>query len=300
MKLNTSFIKNIHATYGQEGEVWLNNLTEHLENLSLQWDFKIIHPVKDLSYNFVAVVKLKNGLGILKTAPPAAQLMTEVEWLSAHKTRAPMIFHSNKDSNAYLMEKLEPGISLKYLVKDGNDEKATRILAQVILDLQASDTLPQKNYQHISEHISSFEFLRGHLETKIINYAVSVFKDLCADSSNDIVLHGDLHHDNILQSDTSWRVIDPHGYIGDPCAEIGPMIYNFWDYFPKNVSIKKIIDTRLNILAEMLPFELKHIRAWAFCLALRSAAWDVEGFGQPDAHTIEVANILYDEADFTN
>ena len=54
----------------------------------------------------------------------------------------------------------------------------------------------------------------------------SIFNELCADCSNDIILHGDLHHDNILQSDTSWSVIDPHGYIGDPCAEVGPMIFN--------------------------------------------------------------------------
>ena len=294
MKLNASFIKNIHATYGEEGKTWLSHLADHLERLSLQWNFQMIHPVKDISYNFVAVVKLQAGLAILKTAPPTARLMAEAEWLNAHKKRVPVVFHTDKESNAYLMEKLEPGTSLKYLVKEGNDEKATRILSQVILDLQSSDTFHQMNYQHISEHASSFAFLLGHIDAKIIERAESVFNDLCADCSNDIILHGDLHHDNILQSDTSWNVIDPHGYIGDPCAEVGPMIFNPLDCFPKHLSMQNIIETRLNILSEMLPFDLERIKAWAFCLAIRSAAWDVEGFSRPNYHTIEIANILYD------
>ena len=293
MKLSASFIKNIHATYGHEGKIWLSNLSNHLERLAAQWNFQMIDPVRNISYNFVAVVKLQSGLAILKTAPPAALLMAEAEWLSAHKKSVPIIFHTDKENNAYLMEKIEPGTSLKYLVKEGCDEKATRIIAQVILDLQSANTLHQMNYQHISEHVSSFSFLRGHIDTKIIDRAESIFNDLCADRSHDIILHGDLHHDNILQSDTSWSVIDPHGYIGDPCAEVGPMIFNPMDCFPKHLSMQNIIETRLNILAEMLPFELVRIKAWAFCLALRSAAWDVEGFSSPNDHTIEIVKILY-------
>lgn len=293
MKLNDSFIKNIHATYGQEGKIWLSNLSSHLERLSTQWNFQMLHPVKDISYNFVAVVKLQSGLAILKTAPPSARLIPEAEWLNLHKKSVPMIFHINKENNAYLMEKLEPGISLKYFVKEGNDEKATRIISQVILDLQSILISHQMNYQHISEHIFSFAFLRGHIDANIIDCVESIFKDLCADRSNDVILHGDLHHDNILQNDTTWSVIDPHGYIGHSCAEIGPMIFNPLDCFPKYLSTKNIIKARLNILAEMLPFDLKLIKAWAFCLALRSAAWDIEGFGTPNYHTVEIATILY-------
>lgn len=294
MKLNASFINNIHAAYGQEGKTWLSNLSTHLDKLSARWNFQMIHPVKDISYNFVAIVQLPSGLAILKTAPPAARLIAEAEWLKAHKKSVPVIFHIDKENNAYLMEKIEPGISLKYFVKEGNDEKATRIISQVILDLQSIDTLHQMNYQHISEHVSSFAFLRGHVAANIIDHAVAIFKDLCIDRSNDIILHGDLHHDNILQSDSSWNVIDPHGYIGDPCAEVGPMIFNPLDCFPKHFLLKNIIDCRLNILAEMLPFDLERIQAWAFCLALRSAAWNIEGINRPNDHTIEVAKVLYD------
>jgi streptomycin 6-kinase len=45
--------------------------------------------------------------------------------------------------------------------------------------------------------------LCGHIDNNIIDRAEAIFKNLCADRSNDIILHGDLHHDNILQSDNS-------------------------------------------------------------------------------------------------
>lgn len=292
MQLKSSFIKNILACYSQEGEIWLENLDKHLESLAFEWNFKFLHPVPDLSYNFVAVVQLQTGPAILKTGPSAARLMVEAEWLKAHKNRAPAIVHLSQEKNAFLMEKLEPGRSLKYLVKEGRDEEATAILAQVILDLQSCDVLHQADYQPIADHLASFSFLQGHLDAKILEQAKAIYRDLCLDSSNNIILHGDLHHDNILQKGASWYVIDPQGYIGDPCAEIGPLIYNLWDSFPKSSAIKNIIERRLAILNEILPFGLERIKAWAFCLALRSAAWDVEGFGSPDAQTIEIAKII--------
>ena len=179
-------------------------------------------------------------------------------------------------------------------MKEGCDEKATRVIAQVILDLQLTDVVNQMQYQHISEHASSFAFLRGHLDQKIIECVESIFNELCVDRSHDIVLHGDLHHDNILQNDSSWSVIDPHGYTGDPCAEVGPMIFNPLDCFPKHLSMQHVIVNRLNILSEMLPFDVERIKSWAFCLALRSVAWDVEVFGRPNYQTLEIGKVLYD------
>ncbi len=61
MKLTSAFIKNIQAAYGQEGDVWLSNFSEHLDKLSVQWDFQVIRPVQNLSYHFVAVVKFNQS-----------------------------------------------------------------------------------------------------------------------------------------------------------------------------------------------------------------------------------------------
>ena len=40
-------------------------------------------------------------------------------------------------------------------------------------------------------------------------------------TSEAVVLHGDLHHDNVLRDGDGWVVIDPHGYVGDPGSRAG-------------------------------------------------------------------------------
>jgi streptomycin 6-kinase len=296
IKLSDVFIKNVTATYGQPGIAWLDQLSNQLDKLATLWDFKLLQPVTNLSYNFVAEVELPSGLAILKVAPPSAKLMSEAEWLINHKNCVPVVLQTDKINNAFLMEKLSPGSSLKSLVKAGSDEEATQVIAQLILDIQTNHVSHQINYQHISEHIPALTLLRGHLDANILEQGIAIFSQLCADRSQDVILHGDLHHDNILRSDNTWKVIDPHGYVGHPCAEVGPMMFNpLGEDFPHSELLRNIIEKRLRILDEILPFELSLIRAWCFCLALRSAAWDVEGFGVPSQHSLEVAKVLFDE-----
>lgn len=293
MNLNTALMNNVKAVYGEAGARWLVELPRHLNALVERWNIQSLQPLDNLSYHFVARVKLASGLvAILKTAPKQAPLMAEAEWLQTHKKRVPIVLQVDRDLNAFLMEKCEPGVSLKSFVQK-DDEKASRILAEVILDLQSVNAKHVTPYQHISEHISTYSYLHGHIDQEIIDHAKALFSELCKDRSQDIVLHGDLHHDNILQHDDSWYVIDPHGSIGHPCAEIGPMIFNPLDNFPGHLPVSRIIERRLQILADCLPFDLARIKDWAFCLALRSAAWDIEGFGKPHDRTLEIAKIIW-------
>ncbi len=39
--------------------------------------------------------------------------------------------------------------------------------------------------------------------------------DLLKSTTKEVLLHGDLHHDNILKNGDSWLVIDPKEFIGD-------------------------------------------------------------------------------------
>lgn len=327
IELPPIFINNIHATYGETGKRWLTELPQHLACLSDAWNFQIIHPISDLSYGFVALVRLNDShsTAILKTTPGGGNILTEARWLQSFEGGVPKVYHIDEERHAFLMEHLEPGTTLKSLVQEGRDEEATRIICQTILELHSShashathtthstSTLnPTPNstktstsnpnqipiastisssspsFKHLSELSEALPFLKGHMNETIIFKALSLFHDLSSDRRNDILLHGDLHHENILQSGSSWKVIDPHGYIGDPAAEVGTMIRNPYDCFPKDKPLKKVLERRLNILSEMLPFDPKRIYAWAFCCTILSAAWDVEGFNEVTSNTAEV------------
>lgn len=39
----------------------------------------------------------------------------------------------------------------------------------------------------------------------------AVFAELCDSMGEEVVLHGDLHHENILRSGDGWVAVDPKG-----------------------------------------------------------------------------------------
>jgi streptomycin 6-kinase len=277
MHFNSAFIANVHSLYGKSGEIWLKDLPAQLNRLATKWKIQFKKVMPSLSYNFVGIVEqLESGeKAVIKISVANAQIVKEVRWLQSVTQAVPKIYCYDEDEHALLMECLEPGYALTQLVKLGNDDSATRIICQLIKDLQLHQ---QKHLQfkHLSELINHLDSLHGQLDKRLVSKAKSLFRELTLDKSNDVVLHGDLHHDNILASGAGWKVIDPHGYVGDPTFETGAMIYNPSSNFPTDKSIAKVIERRLNILAEELPFDAKRIHAWTFCMTMLSLAWSVE------------------------
>jgi streptomycin 6-kinase len=57
--------------------------------------------------------------------------------------------------------------------------------------------------------------------------AESLFRELIASSESPVLLHGDLHHFNILSARRQpWLAIDPKGVAGEPAYEPGALLRN--------------------------------------------------------------------------
>lgn len=62
---------------------------------------------------------------------------------------------------------------------------------------------------------------------KLIDFALKASKELLVSSGEQVLLHGDLHHYNILSSArNSWLAIDPKGGIGEREYEICALMRN--------------------------------------------------------------------------
>jgi streptomycin 6-kinase len=293
MVLNPIFIQNIQTVYGDEGQLWLQQLPIQLKSLEQRWDFHFIKPLADLTFNFVGLVAFNANQkpAVIKIAPRSEHLLRELHCLLWFKKAGPKIYAYDEEQYVFLMQYLNPGYSLKMLVKGGEDDTATRIICHTILELQK---VKQQNYplKHLTELVADLSSLQGHIDAKILNKAQSLFTELTQDRSQDVLLHGDLHHDNIIRHESSWKVIDPHGYIGDPAAEVGVMIRNPMDCFPQDKPLATIIDTRINILKEELPFDPQKIKAWAFVMTILSAAWNMQDFNYLAKEEIELAKLI--------
>ncbi|WP_254716731.1 aminoglycoside phosphotransferase family protein [Actinomadura sp. WMMB 499] len=114
---------------------------------------------------------------------------------------------------------------------------------------------------------------------------------MCADSGERFVLHGDLHHDNVLRGGREpWLAIDPHGLVGDRGYEIGPVLYNP-DPDVRDERLLGLVPARVERLADGLGMPVERAVAWGFASCVLSEVWEAQG-GEPGGRALDVARLL--------
>jgi streptomycin 6-kinase len=207
-------------------------------------------------YGHVEPVRTRDGTpAVLKLGPTDA-----LEWFSGHG--GVRVLAVDSERGAALIERLGTPLVAAGL----DDEAATAAAAEVMAALWR----PGRGFPHVREFVPA---LRGR--------PAAVFAELCASMGEEVVLHGDLHHENILRAGDGWLAIDPKGMIGEREYETGAFIRNR-DADPAR---------RADQLAEALGLDGERIRAWSWAQAHLAAAWSVED-GEDPAHWLAVAERL--------
>lgn len=124
---------------------------------------------------------------------------------------------------------------------------------------------------------------------RLVEKAAELFEALC-DSADDRVLHGDLHHDNVLRAGDEWKAIDPFGRVGDAGFDCGPMLYNP-DPPRRDEELLKLVPARIEQLADGYGMPVERVRAWGFVMGVLSEVWNAEG-GTVGTRALDVALVI--------
>jgi len=114
--------------------------------------------------------------------------------------------------------------------------------------------------------------------------ARSTLADLLATAPQPVVLHGDLHHGNLLRGPTGWVGIDPHGVTGDPSYDVGPLLLN-----PLPAEVAHLVERRLDLLAEELAIDRGRLRQWGLVRAVLACTWSIADGEPPPTSFLDVA-----------
>jgi streptomycin 6-kinase len=102
-----------------------------------------------------------------------------------------------------------------------------------------------------------------------------------------VLLHGDLHHWNILAAGRQpWLALDPKGIVGEPAYEVGALLRNP-DLMPLQVQ-----ERRVDQLTAELGFDRYRILGWGIAQAVLSAWWSYEDHGHGWESAVACAEIL--------
>ncbi|WP_045746713.1 aminoglycoside phosphotransferase family protein [Actinoplanes rectilineatus] len=253
-------------------------LSTTIDELMTEWD---LEPAGDLplSINWVGRVRRADGSGaVLKLAVPGGgHLNDEATALEFFDGRgAVRVLARDRERNALLLDEARPGNQLRDVVP-AKDEDATAALITVMRGLHrpAPDgiALPE-----LSDRAAKFTACPPRLPRRLVERAGRLWTQLCASATERVVLHGDLHHDNVLAAESGWLAIDPHGVVGDPGYEVGAMLYNPFGSLADD-TVLDLVPARIEQLADGLGMPAERVAAWGFVQAVLSEIWTLEDGG---------------------
>lgn len=182
---------------------------------------------------------------------------------------------------AILLPRLAPGTSLVTVCRE-DDEKATAILIDVIRTLSPAPHMA--GIPVVQDWAVSFDrYLHGSNTTiprDLVAEAQRIYLNLCATQRDVHLLHGDLHHDNVLYDSTrGWVAVDPKGVLGELAFEVGAALRNPIE-MPEVFTDPSIIDARVRVFSEALSLDRSRVVGWAIAQAVLAAIWLAED-GEP-------------------
>jgi streptomycin 6-kinase len=291
--------RNVVENWGDQGRDWLARLPALLDDVTGDWQLTAGASPYPLTYSWVGPVTRADGTpAVLKLGVPAPDLAHQEEALRLYDGHgAVRILAADPGRGALLLERAEPGIPAAALVP-AHDERATAALIGTGRRLHrappAGCTLPDLHTEGSRSFRTHLRRFPGDdpLPRRMVELAAELFDDLCADAPERLVLHGDLHHDNVLRAEReAWLAIDPHGVVGDPGYDCGAMLYNP-DPDRREDALLKLVPARVEQLADGFAIPVERVVAWGFVMGVLSEVWTAEG-GTPGSRAWDTAMLLH-------
>lgn len=265
--------ENIINLYGEKGKQWLLNLPVLVADLEKKYGLTNLKPFKNLTYNYV--LSGFQGLQpiVLKLGLDRYTLKREALTLTAFAGFGTVSVLLEKDG-VLLLERAVSGISLKsYFPEKDND--AIQVIGECLKKLHQTPIPSNHDLPHIEDWLMGLDNDLD-IPTDTLHKARRLRDELIASSAKPVLLHGDLHHDNILHNGNSWAVIDPKGVIGEPAYEIAAFIRNPIPELLEHHNASNIIDNRITQFAIILQLSKQRIIDWCYVQAVLAWAWRLE------------------------
>ncbi|HEV7305871.1 aminoglycoside phosphotransferase family protein [Ensifer sp.] len=242
--------------------------SSYFEKWALQPDGELI--VTPSSHLFP--VRYDNQLAMLKVARDAEEKYGRLPMLYWNGQGAAKVYHS--DGDAILMERTDSRHNLFHMAMTGSDEEVTRIICRAVAELHAPRATAVPN------HLVPLDKWFASLETAapaqggLFAQALQAAKALLADPEPPVVLHGDVHHANILDFGArGWLAIDPKRVFGDRGYDYANLFCN--PELPL-VTAPGRLQRHLPIVARETGLAPRRILNWVLAYAGLSAAWFLE------------------------
>lgn len=275
-------------------EGWINDYPALIQRCIDKWQLsfegliRIGLPINVLMY----VTNAGAEQYVVKVTPPHPEEQNERIALEHLAPEAMVrLVEYSADDGALLLERILPGRMLREVILDRDEvRRAMVLLADVPTKIEQaqSETDWYKKLPTYKDWMNeAFEKYRdSHPSTEFIYFldtAEVMFDTIQRNAEGECLLHGDLHHENMLfDANRGWIAIDPKGVIGPKLMECGRFLHNFMEDeldVIQNLSDAEIVDLvgilskRYALASEVLDISIDELAKATFVDITLSACW---------------------------
>ncbi|MGI6716408.1 MAG: aminoglycoside phosphotransferase family protein [Eubacteriales bacterium] len=285
------------------GKSFFNTLLEKLDIYAAKWHLSNLEQIDYYSVNSIfKCLSQTHGRCILKIGKPCRQTQTEYNALNEY-AGYPFcrIYEADIQNGVMLIEEITPGRRLRDI--PGLDIRL-EIFCYLFNTLHktAADKFLYPTYQDWVTRIAAYMRQRDDYKTlsSYMDKAEQICKELWEKYPGNFLLHGDLHHDNILLgADGRYYIIDPKGVVGGRVFDIPRFILNEFgdeiteDFKGKYLYIIKTLSNKLSV-PEI------DIKKLVFVEMSMAHCWNVEDGLLPDIREVEFTKTIMEDEYYVN
>ncbi|MFW6597763.1 aminoglycoside phosphotransferase family protein [Propionibacteriaceae bacterium Y2011] len=256
---------------------WLDRLPKLAVDVLTDWELTRTGAPTHGFCSLVLPVRTADGTPTMLKLSLADDVESAYEHLALqawHPTSVELL-RADPRRRAMLLERLDPTD-----LRSVDDLTACQVVAETYSRLHLP-ALPQLDLltDHVGGWLDDLAALPAGapLPRRLVEHALSRGRDLVADpDSTGVIIHGDLHYENVLSADRGWVVIDPKPMSGDPHYEPAPMLWDRWDELQAGGDVAGGLRRRFATLVDTAGLDLARARDWVVVRMVLNANWTLE------------------------
>ena len=275
--------ETVSAWAGPAGKAWLESLPRLVLDSLDRWTLtpeRVFEPGGRLS--LVLYVRRDDGSpAVLKLGLPSPETDPEYAALAHWDGRgAVRLFEAAPEDRAMLLERLHGEVPLRSLAEAKAMLEAAGTLQRLWVappEQHSFTTVPDRVAELCGQLRDRRDLVADQELRPLLDEALAVADELLADSTEQVLLHGDFHHGNVLAAERSpWLAIDPKPLVGERAYDLAWLAQDRLETLAGVPGPQAAARRRLQRLSDAVDVDRDRLRGWTLFRTVEAGVWSLE------------------------